>query len=117
MRAILVLTSCLATTVLAAPTEVIDLTKPGALEQVAKDNPQHYAQIVAIIRVAEQHSCEQALKLYRANFAAASNIDCLGLVILTSDPPKHRLGFTLDTTRYVTVVTIKTPKGKLIPVK
>ncbi len=118
MRAILSLVFCLAAGVQAASPAlgVVDLDKPGALEQVARGNPEHYRQIVEMIRIAEQHSCEQALKLYQAS-VKASSVDCAGLMILTSAPPKHRLAFTLDATRYMTVVTIKTPGGKLIPAK
>ncbi len=118
MRAILTLIFCMAAGVQAATPApgVVDLTKPGALEQVARENPEHYRQIVEMIRIAEQLSCEKAVKLYHANFKAR-DIDCVGLMILTSDPPKRRLGFTLDTTKYMTVVTIKTSGGKLIPAK
>src|SRR5712692_9198076 len=118
MRAILRLVFCMAAGVQAATPApgVVDLTKPGALEQVARENPEHYRQIVEMIRIAEQYSCEKALKLYHTSFKAR-DIDCVGFMILTSYPPKHRLGFTLHTTRYMTVVMIKTPGGKLIRAK
>ena len=36
-------------------------------------------------------------------------------VLLTSDPPKKRLSFALDGTRYLAVVTLSHVKGTIVP--
>ena len=36
----------------------------------------------------------------------ADNIRCEGAILRTSNPPKREIGFTLDETRYVALVTV-----------
>ena len=40
---------------------LVELNRPGALDELARDNPRHYEQVVEITRAASQVSCETAL--------------------------------------------------------
>jgi len=37
--------------------------------------------------------------------------------VLTSHPPKRRLSFTLDDTRYIAVITLTNVTGTVVPLK
>jgi hypothetical protein len=91
----------------------VDLDRPGALDTVARENPRHYRQILEITRVASEVSCETALKMLPV--PAANRMECVALAIMTSDPPKRRVSFELDSIRYAMVVTLKTAPGRLLP--
>jgi len=38
-------------------------------------------------------------------------------IVLTSHPPKRRLSFTLDDTRYIAVLTLTNVTGAVVPLK
>ena len=38
-------------------------------------------------------------------------------VVMTSHPPKRRLSFALDDTRYVTIVTLTNVRGEIVPAR
>ena len=38
-------------------------------------------------------------------------------IVLTSDPPRRRLSFVLDTTRYQAVVTLTGARGQIVPLR
>ena len=38
-------------------------------------------------------------------------------IVLTSHPPKRRLSFTLDDTRYIAVLTLTNVTGTVVPLK
>ncbi len=38
-------------------------------------------------------------------------------IVLTSDPPRRRLSFVLDTTRYQAVVTLTHARGRIVPLR
>ena len=99
----------------AAEERYVDLNRPGALDAIARDNPAHYRQILEITRVASEVSCETALKMLPV--PAASRLECVAIALMTSDPPKRRVNFELDSIRYRMVVTLKTQPGELIPLK
>lgn len=99
----------------AAQEPYVDLNRPGALDQLARENPSHYRQVVEITRVAADVSCETALKMMPV--PAANRMECMALAIMTSDPPKRRITFQLDRVRYGLIVTLNTPPGRLLPAK
>jgi hypothetical protein len=47
--------------------------------------------------------------------AYGRDISC-ALLLFTSNPPKRALSFTLDTTRYVAILTLTTDRPQLLPV-
>lgn len=78
---------------------VVDLRDGGALERLRVDNPAHYAAIRQILAgLAEQPERAEGDWL-QATFDARE-VELSRLLLKTSYPPRQRLSFTLDTTRY-----------------
>jgi hypothetical protein len=99
-----------------SPTGYVDLDKPGALEAVQRDQPEHYRRITEILTVANEVPCqtEQFGRVIEAKYEARDG-HC-GLLLKTSYPAKRELSFTLETTRYSTVVTMR-DTSKLVPAR
>jgi len=94
----------------------IDLNRPGTLEQLKLERPKHYAAIAEVIRVVERVPCEnREVETLKARYDI-SQWAC-NFVLLTSDPPKRRLSFQLEETRYVALVTLKGAQGSVIPAR
>jgi hypothetical protein len=94
----------------------IDLNRPGTLEQLKLERPKHYAAIAEVIRVVERVPCEnREVETLKARYDI-SQWAC-NFVLLTSDPPKRRLSFQLEETRYVALVTLKGAQGRVIPAR
>ena len=101
----------------AAPAlERINLDKPGALEAIEKEHPEHYRKIVEIIRVAQAEPCETLPQVLKTRFDAFDTV-CKSYQLLTSDPPKRHLSFTLESTGYVTNAIQYNLRGKVVPAK
>ena len=93
---------------------VVDLDKPGALEALQQLNPMHYEKIRQIVTGILQQPDVAVPGWMRANFDARGVL--YSQIEMTSYPPKRRLSFALDDTRYVVVVTL-TREGKITPLK
>jgi len=93
---------------------VVDLDKPGALEALQQLNPMHYEKIRQIVTGILQQPDVAVPGWMRANFDARGVL--YSQIEMTSYPPKRRLSFELDDTRYVVVVTL-TRDGKITPLK
>ena len=93
---------------------VVDLDKPGALEALQQLNPTHYEKIRQIVTGILQQPDVAVPGWMRANFDARGVL--YSQIEMTSYPPKRRLSFELDDTRYVVVVTL-TRDGKITPLK
>jgi hypothetical protein len=91
----------------------IDLDRPGAMEMLARDNPVHHAKIERIIAGVLQRPEREVPRWLRTGFGA-SDVS-FAPVMLTSDPPKRRLSFALDGTRYLTLLTLSHVKGTIVP--
>ena len=79
--------------------QAVDLRDGGALERLRVDNPAHYAAIRQILAgLAEQPERAEGDWL-QATFDARE-VELSRLLLKTSYPPRQRLSFTLDTTRY-----------------
>ena len=90
------------------------LDKPGALESLERENPEHFRRITDILRTAAEMPCHgeafgRTVAAFDARDAACS------LLLMTSLPAKRRLSFVIDQTRYITIVRMKTD-GTIIPV-
>jgi len=96
------------------PTRYVDLDQPGALERVRHDNPAHFAAITHILREAPELKPQVLPGWMRASFDA--NIQSV-LAIKLSYPPQTRLDFTLGTTRYVAIVTLRNTEPYLSPAR
>jgi len=93
---------------------VVDLDKPGALEALQQLNPTHYEKIRQIVTGILQQPDAAVPGWMRANFDARGVL--YSQIEMTSYPPKRRLSFALDDTRYVVVVTL-TRSGTITPLK
>jgi hypothetical protein len=97
-------------------TQVIDLNQPGALEKLKVERPEHYRAITQVLRVVERVPCQnEEVRSLEARFDIR-DMAC-NFTMMTSAPPKRRLGFTLEGTNYVVVVTLKDTDGHTVPVK
>jgi hypothetical protein len=102
----------------AAPSDnrVVNLDRPGVLDTVQRDNPEHYRKITEILRIAQAEPCETLPQVLKVRFNALGT-DCRAYQLLTSDPPKRHLAFTLDGTNYVTNAVQTNLGGKVISAK
>jgi hypothetical protein len=96
---------------------VVNLDAPGSLEAVERENPQHYAKIVEIIRVAQSEPCETLPKILKTRLDVP-DVECRSYQVLTSHPPKMHMTFTIGDVRYTTnAVQYKIAGGKIVPVR
>jgi hypothetical protein len=122
MRTILTVASlvltCVATMATAADIglrRTLDLDAPGAMERVRAANPAHFDKIVKIIEGVTQQPDSAVPRWLRVNFDARD----VGYrpIVMTSHPPKRRLSFALDDTRYETVVVLTNTTGTVTPAR
>ena len=90
----------------ASPDErLVNLNEPGALEALRRENPTEYRTIRKILdAVQEQPESPNVPQLLQTTYKA-HDVSYLP-VLLTSDPPKKNLAFTLGKTRYQIRVTL-----------
>ena len=100
---------------LTAAANVVDLNAPGALEALRVQSPKTYAKISAILATAEERPSSEIGEWIRAGFDA-SDVEAMPLWHV-SDPPKLKLSFTLDRTRYTAVVVGRFRPVEPIPAK
>jgi hypothetical protein len=86
----------------AEPKPPVHLDNPADLAQLRETNPDHYARAMRLMAAANRLCKPGKPKLQNAD---GRDISC-ALLLLTSNPPKRALSFTLDTTRYIAIVTI-----------
>ena len=117
MRSILVaaLAAFLAPAFAAGPAKFVDLDRPGALDSLAAENPNHHRRALDLIRVAEKLPCKLGPPRTLEAKADGEKFSCTPTILMTSFPPKRRVSFTLDDTRYQTVVTITDAGARLMP--
>jgi hypothetical protein len=100
------------------PGRTIDLDKPGTLEALQRDNPAHYEKIHKIMDglATKPHSKVPGWIQEHFNVRNVSyvNVGCAP-ILLTTDPPKKRISFTLEGTRYRALVTLTGLKTKIRP--
>ncbi|HET9299896.1 MAG TPA: hypothetical protein VFO11_08110 [Candidatus Polarisedimenticolaceae bacterium] len=93
----------------------VDLTKPGAMEQLKRENPAHYRAVSAIVQAAlrqeERPGDDAAMQYARVEWLRiqsaykAKDVD-YSPILLTSNPPKRELSFRLDEVRYRKLLTL-----------
>jgi hypothetical protein len=94
------------------PWRAVDLDRPGALEQLARDNPAHFATVEKILAEAPQRPFESVARWVRTEFNA-KDVDTSHF-LKTSYPALARLTFTLDSRQYTKVIRIDAP-AQLLP--
>jgi hypothetical protein len=93
----------------------IDLNEPGALDRLARDIPDHYAKIRQILAEVDEIPEQSVSRWMKAQFKATEI--AYSPVLLTSNPPKKRLSFTLETTHYEALLTLTQDGVQLLPVR
>ena len=88
----------------------VRLNSAADLARLRETNPDHYARAVRLMNAANT-LCKPGEP--RLQTTDGRDISCDAL-LLTSDPPKRALSFTLDHTQYVAIVTITADRPKLI---
>jgi len=80
----------------------VQLNGNADLARLRETNPDHYARAVRLMHAANALCKPGEPKLQNTD---GRDISC-AMLLLTSNPPKRALSFTLDDTRYVAIVTI-----------
>src|SRR5215475_15958294 len=90
----------------------INLNKPGALETLQQSNPTHYAKVRKILDGILQQPDADVPRWIQTSFDAR-NVS-YAPILMTTRPPKRRLSFALDETRYEAVLTLE-GRAKIVP--
>jgi hypothetical protein len=86
------------------------------LDAIHALNPQRFARIQEILRVAQAEPCETVPQVLKTQLDVKAR--CTAYTIYTSFPAKTLLTFTVDSTDYSTfVVQEKLSQGGLVPLK
>jgi|SRR5258706_2567546 len=93
----------------------IDLDKPGAMEELARANPEHHTKVQRILAEVQLHRIDAVPQWLKAEFDA-DNIRYFGSMLKTSYPAKRYLSFTLGETGYSAVLLLPLAE-KMVPVK
>jgi hypothetical protein len=94
---------------------VVDLDEPGALEALQRSNPTHHEKVQKILADLPRQP-ERAVPRWMQTSFDARDVSYRP-VLLTSNPPKRRLSFALDDTRYEILLTVDTIRGVVVPLK
>jgi hypothetical protein len=91
----------------------VDLDAPGALAALEQSNPVHHEKVLKIVEGVIHQPDAKVSGWIAVNFNGRDVR--YAPVLMTSHPPKRRLSFALDDTRYVTVVTLTNVRGEIVP--
>jgi hypothetical protein len=93
----------------------VDLNESGALEALARSNPVHYEKIRRILDGILQQPQASVPRWIQVNFDGRDVT--YAPIVLTSHPPKRRLSFALDATRYEAVIVLSNVRGDIVPLR
>jgi hypothetical protein len=96
-------------------TAVVDLNQPGALDQLARDNPEHYAKVRKILAGIDVIPEQAVGRWMKAQFNATGVI--YSRYLLTSNPPLKTLSFRLQTTQYQALLMLTDEGARLLPTR
>jgi hypothetical protein len=88
------------------------LDQPGALDELARDNPRHYSLVTQIMSEVQTQPESEVPRWLRARF---DSYDVgYGQLLLVTYPPKRRLSFSfkIDDTRYRSTITVAVTNSK-----
>jgi hypothetical protein len=97
------------------PTRTVDLDTPGALEALERSNPVHHEKVRKIVEGVIRQPDSRVSRWIAVTFNGRDV--SYAPVVMTSYPPKRRLSFALDDTRYVTIVTLTNVRGDVVPAR
>ena len=93
----------------------VDLNESGALEALARSNPVHYDKIRRILDGILQQPEPSVARWIQVNFDGRDVT--YAPIVLTSHPPKRRLSFALDATRYEAIIVLTNVRGDIVPLR
>jgi hypothetical protein len=93
----------------------VDLDAPGALDGLRQSNPAHFEAVRRILDGVLERPDATVPRWMQVSFGAR-DVSYVP-VLLTSAPPKRRLSFVLDDTRYETVLTLTNARGGIVPLR
>ena len=96
-----------------APKTTVYLNGPGDLARLRDTNPEHYARAERVLAAAD-HLCRPGAGQVQP-IIGSRDVHCDGMFLLTSNPPRWRMTFKLDDTRYIALVMITDDPARLIP--
>ena len=96
-----------------SPSEVIELDA-ARLAQLRQSNPNHYARAQRILTAANYLCRPRAGDLFRAALGV-QDLSCQQMLLQTSNPPKWRIAFRLDDTRYAASIVVTDDPARLLP--
>jgi hypothetical protein len=77
------------------PMTFVDLDKPGMLDRIEQENPEHYAQILRMLDRVYTLDCDGAARLFRTG-GERGHFTCESAMVMTSLPPKKRVSLVVD---------------------
>ena len=102
----------LATLPFAAPAAT-DLSRPGALDRLRAQKPEHYDAVMEIAKIGERLNCaNEDLEAIKARFPM-ERLDC-GHVMLNNNVSQRRMTFSLGGEEYRVTVRLKDTAPRLI---
>jgi len=95
----------------ASPRRTVDLNKRDSQQS----NPTHYEKVRKILEGILEQPDAAVPHWIQTNFDAR-NVGYVP-ILMTSLPPKRRLSFALDETRYEAVITLTNVRAEIVPLK
>jgi hypothetical protein len=89
----------------------VDLNESGVLEMLQGSNPGHYEKIRRILDNIHLQQDANVPRWIQTNFKGRDVT--YAPVVLTSYPPKRRLSFALDSTRYEAIIVLTDVRGEI----
>jgi hypothetical protein len=106
MRFVALISGFLVSVAYAGPPNIIDLDKPGVLEQMQQSHPQQYQAVTAVLRASQRLPCKSSeLQTLKVRFDI-KDLEC-NLIVLTSFPAKRHVSFEFDGASYAATVVLK----------
>jgi hypothetical protein len=97
----------------ANPARTVNLNKPGVFETLQQSNPAHYDKVRKILDGILQQRDADVPRWIQTSFDAR-NVS-YAPILMTTVPPKRRLSFALDETRYEAVLTLTNVRAEIVP--
>jgi hypothetical protein len=94
----------------------VHLAKPGAMDALERERPEHYRMAQEVIEAAQVETCETLPQLLKLRFGL-ENVGCSTAMILTSFPAKRHVTFSVDGIQYSLYAAMtRLAPSKTIPV-
>jgi len=100
----------------APPLPTVYLDDRATWDALEREQPQRYAKILEIMKIAEAEPCDTAATMLKTKLDVKAK--CEAMVLYTSLPAKTRLQFTLEDTNYaVFVAQERISYGRVFPAR